>query len=222
LPFALLAAVIAQGLFGKWTVTLLLKPAIVTLHLLGGMLIVALLAWLSARHFLIGDSARAGPGWRAWAAAALVILIVQIALGGWVSANYAALACTDFPTCNGRLFPDMEFNAAFHVRRELGMDATGEPLSLASLAAIHWTHRAGALAVIMVAGGLALGLMGRSPLRPYGALLALLLAVQVALGIANVVTQRPLGLAVAHNVVAALLLVNLVVLNFVLRSRASS
>jgi heme a synthase len=224
LPFALLAAVVVQGLFGKWTVTLLLKPAIVTLHLLGGMFIVALLAWLSARHLAIGEAARAhaSAGLRAWAAAALFVLALQIALGGWVSANYAALACTDFPTCNGRLLPDMDFSAAFHVHRELGMDATGEPLALGSLTAIHWSHRAGALVVLIVAGGLAFRLTGRSALRTYGALLALLLAAQLGLGIANVVTQRPLELAVAHNVVASLLLVSLVMLNFVLRSRASS
>jgi cytochrome c oxidase assembly protein subunit 15 len=219
LPVALLGVVILQGLFGKWTVTLLLKPAIVTLHLLGGMLTLALLVWLSARHGLQGV-AQPAPRLRIWAGAALIAVAVQIALGGWVSTNYAALACLDFPTCHGLWLPEMDFGHGFHIVRELGMTAEGEPLSNIALNAIHWAHRAGALMVLGVVGGLAGSMWRRPEMRALGTGVAILLLVQIALGVANVAARLPLPVAVAHNAVAALLLSWLVMLNFALRPKS--
>ena len=219
--FALLGVVLFQGLLGKWTVTLLLKPAIVTAHLLGGMTTLALLGWLTlracaalhigtvapagGRSFRTGESGRPGR-LRAGACLALVLLVLQIALGGWTSTNYAALACADFPTCHGSFAPAADYANAFHVVRELGMTAEGELLSNAALTAIHWSHRLGAL----VAGG-ALAVLGMALCRrratvDLGAALLAVLALQLGLGIANVLLSLPLALAAAHNAGAALLL----------------
>jgi heme a synthase len=219
LPLAIVLLVVLQGLFGKWTVTLLLKPVIVTLHLLGGMALLALLTWLTARELNVG----AGPPsqvrlLRPWALLALVVLCAQIALGGWVSTNYAALACTDFPTCHGQVLPAMDFDHGFHFLRELGMTADGEPLSNEALNAIHWTHRLGALLAFLAIGYVASKALAVRDLRGYGFAILNLLVLQVALGITNVMGSLPLAVAVAHNGVAALLLATLVMLNFAVRS----
>jgi cytochrome c oxidase assembly protein subunit 15 len=222
LPLAMVALVIVQGLFGKWTVTLLLKPAIVTLHLLGGMALMALLAWLSARHLgLSGGQPSALRAIRPWAVLGLVILIAQIALGGWVSTNYAALACVDFPTCHGEWTPAMDFGHGFHIFRELGMTADGEALSNQALNAIHWMHRVGALVTFAYLGVLAHQAMRLRGLRRFGIAVLALLLLQIALGITNVLAGLPLCVAVAHNGVAALLLAALVMLNFAAHSPSS-
>ena len=222
LPLALVGLVILQGLFGKWTVTLLLKPAIVTLHLLGGMVLVALLAWLTARHLGIsGGQPSTLRAIRPWVVVGVVILGAQIALGGWVSTNYAALACVDFPTCHGEWAPEMDFGHGFHFFRELGMTAEGGALSNQALNAIHWAHRVGALvtlAYLAVLGHSAMRLRG---LRRFGIAVLVLLLIQVMLGIANVLASLPLLVAVAHNGVAALLLAALVMLNFAAYSPSS-
>lgn len=219
LATALLALVAFQAALGMWTVTMLLKPVIVTLHLLGGMATLALLTGLALRQRRAnegrGGTARA---LRGWATFALLIVIAQIALGGWVSANYAALACVDFPTCGGEWFPAMDFRHAFHLVRDLGVTAAGAPLSHEALTAIQWTHRVGALAVLLVVGGLALAALREPALRAHASLVLALLLVQIGLGIANVLLRLPLVVAVAHNGVAALLLAALVMLN----SRLSS
>lgn len=219
LPLALVLLVVLQGLFGKWTVTLLLKPVIVTLHLLGGMALLAMLTWLSARQLELS----AGPpsmlrGLRPWALSALFVLILQIALGGWVSTNYAALACTDFPTCHGRWLPPMDFEHGFHFLRELGMTAEGEPLSNDALNAIHWAHRLGAVLTLVVVGFSGYRALHIRDLHGYGMVLLTLLLLQVALGVTNILGTLPLSTAVAHNGVAALLLVTLVMLNFAVNS----
>jgi cytochrome c oxidase assembly protein subunit 15 len=217
LPAALVVLVAFQAALGKWTVTMLLKPAIVTLHLLGGMATLGLLTWLALRQLPLKTlAAEASTRLRPWAGFALVVLIIQIALGGWVSANYAALACVDFPTCGSKWLPQMDFRQAFHLVRELGMTAGGAPLSAEALSAIHWTHRLGALITLSVAGAVALVALRAPALRVHGLALLALLVVQIGLGIANVVFRLPLALAVAHNAVAALLLAALVVLNFAL------
>jgi len=220
LPLLLVGVVILQGLFGKWTVTLLLKPAIVTLHLLGGMLILALLTWLAARHLALKGAQRPVDArlLRPWAALGLLILWGQIALGGWVSANYAGLACVDFPACGGRLVPAMDFAHGFHVLRELGMTAAGEPLSGEALNAIHWAHRAGALATFLYLAFVGAWTARTRGLRNHGLALLAMLVLQVALGIGNVLGMLPLPVAVAHNAGAALLLAILVMLNFALYS----
>lgn len=213
LAIALVGVVILQGLFGKWTVTMLLKPAIVTCHLIGGLATLALLTWLSMRQTEWQPSNRASSGLRAAALAGFVLLAGQIVLGGWVSTNYAALACTDLPTCQGRWLPEMEFGHAFHMLRELGQTADGALLSLPALSAIHWTHRLGAVivAVYLIALG---ALIMRAGLRREGQVLHALITLQFLLGISNVWFGLPLAVAVAHNAGAALLVMLLVVINF--------
>ena len=235
LPITLLGVVAFQALLGMWTVTLLLKPAVVTAHLLGGMTTLALLLWLlhssadsrhtsaTSRHtgerrYPVSESNRLSENLfahrhdaltgslRTHAALALLAVIVQIALGGWVSTNYAALACTDFPTCNGVWFPEMDFSHAYRIVRELGQTADGEPLSYAALTAIHWTHRAGALVVTLVAGSLATRLLVSAIWRRWGVLLGLALLSQIGLGITAITLFLPLSVAVAHNAGAAVLL----------------
>jgi heme a synthase len=215
LATALVVVVAFQATLGMWTVTMLLKPAIVTLHLLGGMTTLALMVWLALREIdppaAPADAARK---LRPWAALGMAVLALQIALGGWVSANYAALACPDFPACHGRWLPSMDFGHAFHLMRELGVTAAGAPLAQDALVAIHWTHRMGALVTVLYMGTLAAVLLRTPALVRHGAALLMLLAAQAALGIANVLAGLPLALAVAHNGGAALLLAALVVLNF--------
>jgi cytochrome c oxidase assembly protein subunit 15 len=217
LATSLVAVVAFQATLGMWTVTMLLKPAIVTLHLLGGMTTLALLLWLALREI---DPAPGAAPLRPWAVLALVVLVAQIALGGWVSTNYAALACVDFPSCHGQWLPDMDFSNAFHVMRELGVTAAGAPLSQEALNAIQWSHRLGALVTVIVVGGLGLRALREAGLRAIGAAIVALIAIQAALGVANVLLRLPLVLAAAHNAGAALLLVALVVINFVVFKRA--
>jgi cytochrome c oxidase assembly protein subunit 15 len=211
LASAIVILVILQATLGKWTVTMLLKPAIVTAHLLGGMAILALLAWyvLSQGKHAPAPEARA---LRLGAAVALAVAAVQIALGGWVSANYAALACLDLPLCRGQLMPPMDFANAFHVVRELGQTADGAPLSNEALTAIHWTHRVFALVVVAKVGWAAYRAF--PIMRKVAIAIAAILALQFSLGVANVAFSLPLSLAAAHNAGAAALLVALVVLNF--------
>lgn len=208
LEVLLLAVVAGQALLGMLTVTRLLKPVIVTSHLLGGMSTLALLAVLVLRDMAIRHAqAKALPGGlRLLAALALLALFVQIALGGWVSSNYAAAICADFPTCQGRWWPEMDTHHAFTLDRELGATASGALLSGAALTAIHWTHRLFAGLVLVLAGGFGLRLLARAETRVYGQCLLAALLLQIGLGIANVLLQLPLALAVAHNTGAALLL----------------
>lgn len=219
LPAALAALIVFQALLGMWTVTERLKPVVVSAHLLGGMATLALLTWLWLRearpaqpvYYARAEHLR-GP-----AAIGLALVAVQIALGGWVSSNYAALACPDFPTCQGQWWPATDFAQAFSVRRELGYTASGELLPIAALTAIHWTHRLMALVVAVFLGVLAARLAGVAGFRGSASILGGLLALQILLGIGNVVFGLPLALAVLHNAGAALLLVAMVMLNFRLR-----
>ena len=211
IALALVAVVIFQGLLGKWTVTLLLKPAIVTGHLIGGMTTLALLAMLALsaarmRRYSVT------PQVLRWARIGLALVVAQIVLGGWTSTNYAALACTDFPTCHGQWWPTMDIGNAFHLMRELGMTADGAMLSNEALTAIHWMHRIGALAVTAALIMLSIRLT-RAGLTTFAALVLAVLSLQLALGIANVLLSLPLALAVAHNAGAALLLLTLVTIN---------
>jgi cytochrome c oxidase assembly protein subunit 15 len=193
---------------------------IVTLHLLGGLATLALLTWLALRQqppaaALPATSLRLRP----WAMLALLVVIAQIALGGWVSTNYAALACIDFPACHGEWLPQMDFRHGFQLVRELGMTAAGTHLSYDAITAIHWTHRVGALVTLLYVGGFAL-VLARSPcFARLGAALACVLLVQVALGIANVLGGLPLTVAAAHNAGAAILLMVMVVINSALQSK---
>jgi cytochrome c oxidase assembly protein subunit 15 len=209
LATAIAALVVFQATLGKWTVTMLLKPAIVVAHLAGGMTLLAVVLWYFLGRTDVGIPARA---LRLPASLALFVVGVQILLGGWVSANYAALACPDLPLCLGQAVPPMDFGNAFHVVRELGRTGEGELLPQGALVAIHWTHRAFALVVVAVVGLAAW--QAWKVHRPIAALVAGLLLLQFSLGVANVAFNLPLALAAAHNAGAAALLAALVVLNF--------
>jgi len=222
LPTVLLALVVFQAALGMWTVTLLLKPVIVTLHLAGGMATFALLVWLTARELALRappDRVRAA-ALRPWAAAALFVVAAQIVLGGWVSSNYAALACVDFPTCHGAWMPEMDFRHGFQLVRELGRTADGSHLAYEALTAIHWIHRVGAVATLLFVGALAFALARIRGTAVYGTILAAVLVLQVALGITNILAGLPLAVAVAHNAAAALLLACVVMINFAVSQKA--
>ena len=212
----LLLLVVFQALLGMWTVTLLLKPFIVALHLLGGMAIIGLLHWLTLELRPVPGSAPgpalAGFNLTPWAVAALLVLIMQIALGGWTSTNYAALACPDFPACQGKLWPPMDFGEAFVLWRGLGVDYEGGVLDGPARTAIHMSHRIGAAITAAALLALALPALRANATRPAARALLGLLFIQLSLGIANVVLNLPLMVAVAHNGVAALLLLSVVTL----------
>jgi heme a synthase len=222
LATSLLVLVMFQAALGMWTVTMLLKPVIVTLHLLGGLATLALLAWLGLRQEKFPPASAAAVRLRPWALLALLIVIAQIMLGGWVSTNYAALACVDFPTCHGEWLPQMDFRHGFQLVRELGMTAAGTHLSYDAITAIHWAHRVGALATFCYVGSFGWILLRSPGLGRYGAVLLAVLLAQVALGIANVLAGLPLAVAAAHNAGAAILLVTMVVINFALRKQTAA
>ena len=211
LASAIAALVVFQAALGMWTVTLLLKPVIVTAHLLGGMTLLGLMVWLCLERLHHG-AAPEGRAMRGAAALALAAVAAQIALGGWVSANYAALACPDLPLCLGQAVPPMDFANGFHMVRELGRTDEGELLPQAALIAIHWSHRMFALVVVAAVAWAAV--RASKLYRALGLLIGALLALQFSLGIANVAFSVPLALAAAHNAGAAALLAALVVLNF--------
>jgi cytochrome c oxidase assembly protein subunit 15 len=211
LATALVLVVAFQGALGMWTVTLLLKPAIVTGHLIGGLTTLSLLLWLALSESSFASDGRTR-SLQPLAAVTLGVVAVQVVLGGWVSANYAALACPDLPLCRGSLVPNMDFANAFHVVRELGQTAEGDLLSNEALTAIHWTHRMFALvalAMVLVMSWRTYRLLPR-----LGIALAVIVLGQFALGVSNVVFSLPLPVAAAHNAGAALLIATLVVINF--------
>lgn len=215
LPILLLGLIVFQSLLGMWTVTLLLKPLIVMGHLLGGMSTLALLAWITLRTGTLGvkGSRPVGGPWRWLAFGALAVLTTQIALGGWTSSNYAALACPDFPTCHGQWWPAADFNEGFILWRGIGIDYEGGVLDNDGRVAIHLAHRVGALTTFVALGSFALLLILTPPrpiLRPAGMALLGALLLQVGLGIATVVGHLPLPVAAAHNGGAAVLLLTLV------------
>jgi cytochrome c oxidase assembly protein subunit 15 len=214
LPYALVGLVIFQGLLGMWTVTLLLKPLIVSAHLVGGLTTLALLWWLSLTTTRRSRPAAEG-SLRGWAVLALVVLALQIMLGGWVSTNYAAVACPDFPTCQRSFWPEMDFRDAFVLWRGLGIDYEGGVLDHPARVAIHFTHRLGAILTALVLGFVAWKALrtGQSRgVRVAGGTLGAVLLLQLVLGPVMVLETFPLPLATAHNAVAALLLLALVAL----------
>lgn len=219
IPTLLLAVVVFQAALGMWTVTLLLKPVVVMGHLLGGFATLSLL-YLLVRMTGRSQGGQAMPGLRGWALAALAVLVLQISLGGWTSTNYAALACADFPTCHGRWWPETDFAEGFVLWRGIGINYEYGVLDNPARTAIHMAHRIGALVCLLVVGGLGLRLIreGGAWARAGGAVL-LLLTLQIALGISNVLLHLPLGVAVAHNLTAALLLLSLVNASYLLWRR---
>ena len=208
LPLVLLPIVVLQGLLGMWTVTLKLLPTVVMGHLVGGLTVAALFFWLSG----IGERAiAAAGGLRRLALAAGVALVLQIFLGGWTSANYAALACPDFPTCQTQWWPAIaDFGTGFDLFHPVGPDYEGGVLDHPARVAIHFTHRLGAIVATLLLGALAFALWRSPGGRASGGALAVALAAQIALGISIVIFGVPLWIAVAHNGVAAILLLTTV------------
>ncbi len=218
-PLFLLGLVIFQGLLGMWTVTLLVKPVIVVAHLLGGMGTLALCFWLvleARRHTSdrISSGSRRAP---ALAVAGVIVLVFQIALGGWTSSNYAALACPDLPTCHGQWWPDdANFSEGFVLWRGLGVDYEFGVLDAPSRVAIHFTHRIGAIVTLLFLAYISMfywrrGTTGAS--RQASVIVFSMLTLQFILGLSVVWFGLPLALASAHNGVAALLLLSMVNLN---------
>ncbi len=213
LPAALLLWVCVQGAFGAWTVTLKLQPVIVTLHLLLGISLLALLVWHAMRQSAQPPVGTVSASLRRLAAIALALAFLQVALGGWVSTNYAALACGGFPLCQGSLMPDMNFTQGFTLWRQLGMTAAGEYLPFDALVAVHWMHRAFALVVVAVVGITAWRASAVPGCERLGRALLLLILLQFCSGIATVAFDWPLTLAVLHNAGAALSIALLTMLN---------
>ena len=269
LPTMLVGFVCLQGAFGALTVTLKLQPIIVTTHLLLGMGLLALLAWLAASQPLAKerpDPAASPPEsashalphpdlatctgrgqmvemvempvyqpalppamaarLRPWLWAASLFLFCQLALGGWVSTNYATLACTEFPMCQGQWWPNMDFAHGFSLWRELGKTGSGEFLPFAALTAIHWVHRGFAWLLALVLLGLVWQIRRMAQAVPAGAggvvhslaglgnKLAAVLLLQVASGLATIFLAMPLAIAVLHNAGAALLVLLLTMLHY--------
>ncbi|MGP1717350.1 MAG: COX15/CtaA family protein [Methylophilus sp.] len=212
LSAALVVLIVLQALLGMWTVTLLLKPVIVTLHLLGGMSTLAVLCWIAVRNTVQPSIALPAPQqW--WLRLALLVWLLQVMLGGWTSSNYAALACTDFPTCHGLWWPGMDMHDAFHLTRALGESRDGGQLHLDALTAIQWVHRLGAL-VVLAWGMVSIKiLLQRKTARSLAWTLLFVLLLQISVGIGNLLLQLPLVLAVLHNAGAALLGICLVAVN---------
>lgn len=216
-PLLLLVVVSLQGLFGKWTVTLKLMPIVVTTHLMGGMLLFALLIWFwmrereragDSRAMTVAVSGRV----RALVWIAVVVMAGQIFLGGWVSTNYAVLACADFPACGGTMTPSVDWREGFTFARELGRTPEGTFLSVDALRAIHWAHRIGALVTTCVLIAAALMLMrAHAALKRQAMWIKLALVAQIVVGISTVLFSQPIALATAHNFLAAVLLATLVV-----------
>ena len=227
----LLVLVICQALFGMWTVTLKLWPQVVALHLLGGFATLALLVLLVLRC----DRAAGGellwqrlippPGGPPlasllpWGLSGMGLLVLQIALGGWTTANYAALACPELPTCQGSWWPPADFLSGFNVMQSVGPNYLGGMMEHQARVAIHVSHRVVAVILLLYLGGLAWALWRRWA-RAMALLLAVLLGAQFVLGLGNVLLGFPLWVAVAHNLGGALLLVVLVVVNYILWSVA--
>jgi heme a synthase len=208
LPLVLLGLVILQGLFGMWTVTLKLHPLVVVGHLIGGFSVAALLFWLAHSG---SRTVHGGRGMKALGVAAGAVLVTQILLGGWTSSNYAVLACPDFPTCQTQWWPQIaDFAQGFDLIHEIGPDYEGGVLDHPARVAIHFTHRLGALLTTILLAALIYRLWVTPGGRSAGAAIAVALTAQVCLGISIVVFGVPLPVAVAHNGVAAILLLTVV------------
>ena len=213
-PYAIVLLVIFQALLGMWTVTLLLKPIVVSAHLIGGMTTLGLLTFVTHRYwgkiqtnilkykheiFLVRFS--------------LFVLFIQIFLGGWTSTNYASLACTDFPTCHGSLMPNLNFKDAFDLFRDLGKLSDGSDLPLAVFETIQWIHRLGALITWLFFGYLASVILKYKAMRNLGYILLFVITAQFIIGVANLLLHLPIILAVMHTFGAASLVVLAAILN---------
>ncbi|HEY9323066.1 MAG TPA: COX15/CtaA family protein [Candidatus Methylopumilus sp.] len=213
-PYSLLALVFFQAMLGMLTVTLLLKPIIVSAHLIGGMTTLAILTYICYEHFNKNSKLTLKKDVIFYMTRfSLILIFIQIFLGGWTSTNYAGLACTDFPTCHGEWIPNMDLKNGFNIFRNLGQTFEGAPISLDALQAIQWIHRIGAVTVIIYFSYLSFTLMKYKQLRFESMLLLALIASQFVIGIANLMLHLPMVLAVSHNLIAALLVIIMTVIN---------
>ncbi len=210
LPLFLLMLIIFQAALGMWTVTWKLLPIVVMGHLLGGLTVLACLWWLRLKlaernRYYSGNNKT--EQFKLWALVGLIIVYGQIALGGWVSANYAGLACIGFPLCNGQLLPTLNFHEAYNLFHPIGVNYQGGVLDSSARVTIHMVHRIGALVTLLYVGYLSVTMMISAKvqrIRSLAMLIAVLLLTQIL----------PLSVAVAHNAVAALLLLAMVTLNY--------
>ena len=214
LPWVIVALLVLQAMLGMWTVTLLLKPLIVTLHLLGGLTTLALLWWLALPPERRELKAAERPV-RRLALAAMAVVLLQISLGGWTSTNYAAAACGEFPTCQGSWWPEMDFKNGFVLWRGLGIDYEGGVLDAPARVAIHYTHRLGAYFTALVVLLLVTSAWRRgqtTATRAAATAVAIAIALQVAIGMNLIWKGWPLWLGTAHNAGAALVVLTMVAL----------
>ena len=217
LAAVLMFVILWQAVFGAWTVTLKLWPQVVTGHLIGGFTTLSLMWLLFLRQGGLSDivSVLPRPNWLA--KIAFVAVVLQIILGGWVSSNYAALACYDFPSCDGTYTPNIDLQQGFNIFQSVGPNYLGGLMTNEARMAIHWVHRIGAIVVLLVVGGLVIQTVKQAAVIGY--VLLAVLVTQITLGIVNVVWVLPLLNATAHNTVGALLLLVLVTINFAPRLR---
>ncbi len=225
LPSIIAGLVILQGFFGMWTVTLNLWPQVVTAHLLGGFATLSLL-WLLLQRLgqwhwqadanVVVDFMNT----RMLSVVALGFVIIQIAIGGWLSSNYAALACPDFPLCQNQIWPQADFSQGFNFLQSIGPNYLGGIMENQARIAIHLAHRIGAIIVLISVGLLAFRLwrIAFRPSKNFAIVLTIVLTLQLLLGILNIVLSLPLFVAVAHNAVGAVLLIALITINHRLRT----
>ncbi len=223
LPYILMALVVFQAALGMWTVTLKLLPVVVMGHLLGGMLIFGSLVYFRWQTSSLSPQKVNYPSWAV--TLGVILVFIQIALGGWVSANYSALACVGFPTCNGTWLVDLDFHHAFQWISSFGQNHQGGLLDNRARVTIHFIHRVGALVVLTYLSVLLFQLYRHTRteqtlLRRFIFLTFILLLVQITLGILNVVYLLPLSTAVLHNGVAASLFASMLSVRY-LTGRAS-
>lgn len=226
LPAFIAGFLVLQGLFGMWTVTLKVWPQVVTAHLLGGFTMLSLLWLLQLRlqnrpWQLQAQELVRLQSLKSFALVALIVVVVQIALGGWTASNYAAVACPDFPTCQGQWLPPTDFHDAFNFSQHIGPNYLGGKLDNDARVTIHLMHRLGAIITTLVLAALIVkGL--KSAITPRARnqfiIVAVVLLLQLLLGVGNIVLRFPLHVTVSHNAVGALLLLTMVTLNYRLRT----
>ena len=206
LPTLLVVLMVFLGIFGVLAFSYLPRSIIVLIHLAGGIATLILLVWILLVNMMQAGISNENSHLKLFSVIGLVIALIEVMLGGWVSSNFAALACTEFPLCQGSLMPAMDFSYS--------LENEGLPLSKERLTAIHWMHRVGALFTVIYLGWLSFRVMAVRPLRHIGKTLIILIIIQFLIGIFNVLFNLSLAIAVLHNAVALLLLVLLVLLSF--------
>lgn len=226
-PILLVGCVIFQALLGMWTVTLKLHPLVVMGHLLGGMTITSLLWWLALDTGKLATLPQMNSlhSVKPWAITGLVILILQLFLGGWTSANYASIVCPNFPFCQGKIFPPMNYLQAFNLFSPIGQNYQGGLLGITARTTIQMTHRYGAFittSYLFFLGGYILFAKKTQILKNTMSMVLIILLTQVFLGILNIATSLSLPIAVTHNAVALLLLLSMVTLVYQLSNQGKA